>query len=88
MIIGFVIGNLVLSCGTSISVETVSRQRDITTGNPFIQTKVELESGDKNMKSDHVVSFCESLSKYGELYVGWEIIIEWENEPRFQSVDS
>lgn len=68
IIIGFVVGNLVLSCGISISVETITRQRDMTNGNPYIQTLINLES-ETNMSPQNVGSFCEGLSEYGEVQI-------------------
>lgn len=68
IVIGFVIGNLVLSCGISISVQNVTRQRNMTSGNPNIQALIHLESESK-MLPRNVISFSKSLSKYGELQI-------------------
>lgn len=68
IITGFVIGNLVLSGGISISQETVTRQRDLTAGDPYIQTKINLENTE-GLDFLNVLHFCEKLSDYGELQV-------------------
>lgn len=40
IIVGFMVGNFVLSCGISISVETITRQRDMTAGDPYGQALI------------------------------------------------
>ena len=68
IIVGFMVGNFVLSCGISISVETITRQRDMTAGDPYGQALIFLEPNSKASPKE-IGSFCEGLNEYGEIQI-------------------
>ena len=66
--IGFFVGNLVLSIGTSISVETIKQSYDSTSGNAQKQLEIDLHGIEgKEMEPDMVAEICKKLAGYGEI---------------------
>lgn len=68
IVFGFFIGNLVLSFGTSISVENIKQSYDRTSGNPEKQLELEITMSNQECVED-VRTVCESLAKYGEIQI-------------------
>lgn len=68
IILGFLIGNLVLSFGTSISVENIKQSYDRTSGNPEKQLEIEITTSKQDCVED-IITVCENLSKYGEIQI-------------------
>ena len=68
IVLGFFIGNLVLSFGTSISVENIKQSYDRTSGNPEKQLELEITASKQDC-GEEARTVCENLSKYGEIQI-------------------
>jgi len=68
IMLGFFIGNVVLSFGTSISVENIKQSYDRTSGNPEKQLELEITALKQDC-GEEVRVICENLSKYGEIQI-------------------
>lgn len=68
MILGFFAGNIVLSVGTSITIETIKQAYDSNSGNPNNQLEIQLNMKENSSTEDFIFVVNE-LVKYGEIQV-------------------
>lgn len=68
MILGFLIGNIVLSIGTSISVETMKQTSDSNSGNPDKQLEIQVDMKE-NSEVGTLSSLFEKMANFGEIQV-------------------
>ncbi len=68
IMLGFFIGNLVLSVGISMSVETMKQTYDENSGVPESQLEIELRCED-SVRAESVLDLCERIGKIGELQI-------------------
>ena len=68
LILGFLVGNLVLSVGTSVAVENVKMLEDQTSGNPDQQLEISVNQEEgAALKKEDWLAYCDKLTEYGEV---------------------
>lgn len=67
LILGFLVGNLVLSVGTSVAVENVKMLEDQTSGNPDQQLEISVNQEEgAALKKEDWLAYCDKLTEYGK----------------------
>ena len=70
LILGFLVGNLVLSVGTSVAVENVKMLEDQTSGNPDQQLEISVNQEEgAALKKEDWLAYCDKLTEYGAVVV-------------------
>ncbi len=68
MILGFLVGNIVLSVGTSITIETIKQAYDNNSGNPNNQLEIQINMKE-NSSMENFIFIADELVRYGEIQI-------------------